>query len=141
MITVYLFLDPSAPFCEPGAPVLDPRAPFCEPGAPFLDPGGPKTRKGNWKEKEKGKGKGNKSNLSWTHSRLSQTELNCPLDLGVFCTCCLDHFKEKGREEKRKEQEKEEEGGQGEEEEEKEEEEKRKNVINFIGRKANQKTS
>ena len=59
----------------------------------------------------------------------------------MFCICCLDHFKEKGREEKRKEQEKEEEGGQGEEEEEKEEEEKRTNVINFIGRKANQKTS
>ncbi len=70
----------------------------------------------------------------------SQTELSFPLDLGVFCICCLDHFKEKGREEqrkeKRKEQEKEEEeGGQG------EEEEKRKNIINFIGRKANQKTS
>ena len=45
------------------------------------------------------------------------------------------------REGKRKEQEKEEEGGQGEEEEEKEEEEKRTHVINFIGRKANQKTS
>ena len=58
----------------------------------------------------------------------------------MFCICCLDHFKEKGREEKGKEQEKEEEGGQGEEEEEKEEEEK-ENVINFIGRKANQKTS
>ena len=47
MITVYRLLDPSAPFCEPGAPVLDPRVPFCEPGAPFLDPGGPETRKGN----------------------------------------------------------------------------------------------
>ncbi len=59
----------------------------------------------------------------------------------MFCVCCLDHFKEKGREEKRKEKrkeqekEEEEEGGQG------EEEEKRTNVINFIGREANQKTS
>ena len=56
MITVYLFLDPSAPFCEPGAPVLDPRAPFCEPGAPFLDPGGPKTRKETEKKRRRERG-------------------------------------------------------------------------------------
>ena len=77
MITVYLFLDPSAPFCEPGAPVLDPRAPFCEPGAPFLDPGVRKrereTEKKRRRERERGK---IKSKLNSFSSESDRTEFS-----------------------------------------------------------------